>query len=177
MALVVRTAREPAALASAVRAEIRKMDPGLPIPAIRTMREIVSTTVAQRRFQTMLTSLFALVALLLGAVGLYGVVSYSIACRTRDIGLRIALGAGRTDVMRWVFSNGMQPVGIGLLAGLGGAIVIARAARSLLFGITPADPLSLGAVVLVLLLTSGLACYLPARRAAALDPMTALRHE
>ena len=177
MTLVVRTAREPAALAPAVRAEIRNMDPNLPIPTIRTMREIVSASVAQRRFQMALTSLFALVALLLGAVGVYGVVSYSVACRTRDIGLRIALGAMRADVMRWVFSNGMRPVLIGLLAGLGGAIAIARAARSLLFEITPADPLSLGAVVLVLLLTSGLAFYLPARRAAALDPMTALRHE
>jgi hypothetical protein len=164
-------------LAPAIRAEIRRMDPNLPIPAMRTMRDILSATVAQRRFQMMLTSLFALVALLLGAVGLYGVVSYSVACRTRDIGLRIALGATRTDVMRWVFSNGMKPVLIGLLAGVCGAVAIARTVRSLLFGITPADPLSLGAVVLVLLLTSGLACYLPARRAAALDPLTALRHE
>jgi hypothetical protein len=164
-------------LAPAIRAEIRRMDPNLPIPAMRTMRDILSATVAQRRFQMMLTSLFALVALLLGAVGLYGVVSYSVACRTRDIGLRIALGATRTDVMRWVFSNGMKPVLIGLLAGVCGAVAIARTVRSLLFGITPADPLSLGAVVLILLLTSGLACYLPARRAAALDPLTALRHE
>jgi putative ABC transport system permease protein len=175
--LVVRTTGESAALAPAVRAEIRKMDPYLPIPAIRTMREIVSTSVAQRRFQMMLTSLFALLALLLGAVGVYGVVSYSLACRTRDIGLRIALGATGSDVMRWVFSNGLQPVVIGLLAGLAGAIAIARALRSLLFGIAPTDPVSLGGVVLVLLLTSGLACYLPARRAAALDPVTALRHE
>jgi putative ABC transport system permease protein len=175
--LVVRTAQDPAALAPAVRAEIRRMDPNLPIPAIRTMREIVSASVAQRRFQMILTSLFAFFALLLGAVGVYGVVSYSVACRTRDIGLRIALGAMRSDVMRWVFSNGMQPVVIGLLAGMAGAIAIASALRSLLFGITPTDPVSLGSVVLVLLLTSGLACYLPARRAAALDPMTALRHE
>jgi putative ABC transport system permease protein len=112
-----------------------------------------------------LTSLFAFVALLPGAVGVYGVVSYSVACRTRDIGLRMALGAMRGDVMRWVFSNGMQPVVIGLLAGLGGAIAIAAALRSLLFGIAPADPVSLGGVAVILLLTPGLACYLPARRA------------
>ena len=124
-----------------------------------------------------LTFLFGLIALLLGAVGVYGVVSYSVASRTRDIGLRIALGAMRADVMRWVFAKGMQPVLIGLVAGLVAAVAIARAARTLLFGITPTDPLSLGAVVAVLLLTSALACYLPARRAAALDPITALRHE
>jgi putative ABC transport system permease protein len=175
--LVVRTAQDSAVLAAAVRAEIRRMDPSLPIPAVRTMQEIVSASVAQRRFQMILTSLFAFLALLLGAVGVYGVVSYSVACRTRDIGLRIALGAMRSDVMRWVFSNGMQPVVIGLLAGAAGAVAIASALRGLLFGITPTDPLSFSSVVLVLLLTSGLACYLPARRAAALDPMTALRHE
>jgi len=141
------------------------------------MREIVSETVAQRRFQMVLTSVFALVALLLGAVGVYGVVSYAVACRTRDIGLRIALGAFKADVMRWVFAHGMRPVLIGLGAGLIGVVAIANALRSLLFEIAPADPLSLGSVVLVLLLSSGLACYLPARRAAAMDPMIALRHE
>lgn len=177
MTVVVRTAQQPATLAAAVRAEIWKLDPNLPISAMRTMQEIVSSTVAQRRFQMTLTSLFAVVALLLGAVGVYGVVSYSVACRTRDIGLRIALGALRTDVMRWVFAGGMRPVLIGLGAGLVGAIAIASTLRSLLFDVAPADPLSLGTVVLVLLLTSGFACYLPARRAAALDPIMALRHE
>jgi putative ABC transport system permease protein len=153
------------------------MDSNLPVPAIRTMREIVSTTVAERRFQLMLTCLFALLALLLGAVGLYGVVSYSVACRTRDIGLRIALGAMRGDVMRWVLTDGMRPVIIGLIIGLAAAIGLAQGLRSLLFGIAPTDPLALSVVVFVLLFTSGLACYLPARRAAALDPMAALRHE
>jgi ABC-type antimicrobial peptide transport system permease subunit len=160
-----------------MRAAIRKIDPNLPIPPIRTMREIVSSTVAQRRFHLMLTSLFAFVALLLGTVGVYGVVSYSVSCRTRDIGLRIALGAMRGDVVRWVLLSGMQPVVAGLFAGLAGAVAIAQALQNLLFGITPSDPLSLGAVVAVLLVSSGLACYIPARRAAALEPTVALRHE
>jgi putative ABC transport system permease protein len=177
MSLVVKTAQEPATLASAVRAEIRKMDPNLPIPAIRTMREIISQTVAERRFQMALTVLFALAALCLGAIGIYGVVSYSVACRTRDIGLRMALGAGRGDVMRWVFAIGFRPVLFGLAAGLFAAIAIGRALRGLLYGIAPTDPVSLGLVGLVLLLTAALACYVPARRAARLDPSIALRHE
>ena len=177
MTMVVRTAQEPSALASAIRAEIRRLDPNVPIASIRTMEEIVSSTVAQRRFQMTLTSLFALVALLLGAVGVYGVDSYSVACRTRDIGLRMALGAVRADVMRWVFGSGMRPVLAGLAAGLAGAVAAASLFRRLLFGVAPTDPVALCAVAFVLLLASGIACYLPARRAAALDPMIALRHE
>jgi predicted permease len=177
MTLVVRTSQESAALSGALRAEVAKLDPNLPVAAIRTMREIVASTVAQRRFQLTLTSLFAILALVLGAVGVYGVVSYAVACRTRDIGLRMALGAVRADVMRWVFGTGMWPVLIGLSAGLAGAIAIAGVFRGVLFGVTPADPRALGAVALVLLITSGFACYVPARRAATLDPLVALRHE
>jgi putative ABC transport system permease protein len=177
MTMVVRTAREPADMAAPLRAEIRNLDANLPIPATRTMQEIVSASVAERRFQMLLTSLFALAALLLGAVGIYGVVSYAVASRTREVGLRIALGAMKSDVMRWVFAQGMKPVLVGLAAGLAGAIAIARALRNLLFEITPTDPLALGSVALILLLTSGLACYLPARRASRMDPIIALRHE
>jgi predicted permease len=177
MTLVVRTAGDPATIASAVRDEVHRLDPDLPIAAMRTMVDIVSAAVAPRRFQMVLTSLFAVVALLLGIVGIYGVVSYAVARRIREIGLRMALGARRENVMRAVFANGMRPVLIGLTIGVISAMAIAGALRHLLFGISPADPLALGSVVLVLLLTSGLACYLPARRAAALEPMVALRHE
>lgn len=177
MSLVIKTAQTPDTLAPAVRAEIRKMDPNLPIPAIRTMREILSQTVAERRFQMSLTVLFALAALCLGAIGIYGVVSYSVALRTRDIGLRMALGAMRGDVMRWVFAIGFRPVLAGLAAGLFAAVTMGRALHGFLYGIAPTDPVSLGAVALVLLITALLACYLPARRAAKLDPVVALRQE
>ncbi|HEX3876847.1 MAG TPA: ABC transporter permease [Bryobacteraceae bacterium] len=177
MSLVIKTAQEPAALGAAVRAEIRKLDPDLPIPAIRTMREILSQTVAERRFQMVLTLLLALAALCLGSIGIYGVVSYSVACRTRDIGLRIALGAPRRDVMRWVFAIGLRPVLIGLAVGLIAAVCIGRALRAMLYGIAATDPVSLTLVALILLMTAILACYLPARRAATLDPVIALRHE
>jgi putative ABC transport system permease protein len=177
MTLVIRTAAAPSALARAIRAEIHRMDPNLPVASIRTMREIVSSEVAERRFQMTLTALFAVVALLLGAVGIYGVVSYSVACRTRDLGLRIALGAVKADIMRSVFARGMRPVVVGLAIGLPATIAVARAFRGLLFGLVPSDPLSLASVVVVLLFASGLACYVPARRAAGLDPILALRHE
>jgi putative ABC transport system permease protein len=177
MTLVIRTAVEPSSLAPAVRSVIRAMDADLPVVALRTMREVVASTVAERRFQLVLTAIFGLVALVLGAVGLYGVVSYSVSCRTREIGLRLALGARRADVMRSVFSQGMPPVVAGLAVGLAGAIAIARALRGLLYGIAPTDPLALGVVVVVLLIASALACFVPARRAATLDPLVALRHQ
>jgi putative ABC transport system permease protein len=175
MALIVRTGGNPESLVPAVRSVIRAMDADLPIAAIRTMQEVVQSTVSERRFQLTVTMLFAIVALLVGAIGLYGVVTYSVACRTNEIGLRIALGAARRELMRWIFFHGLVPVAVGLVVGLSSAVTIAVTLRSLLFEISPADPLSLAAVAGVLLATSSLACYLPARRAAMVDPMTALR--
>ena len=124
-----------------------------------------------------LTMLFALVALLLGAVGVYGVVSHAVASQTREIGLRLALGALGADVLRSVFAAGMWPVVLGLAVGLATAIALGMLLRGVLFGVTPTDPLSLGLVVVVLLTASAVACYLPARRAAAVDPAVALRGE
>jgi predicted permease len=177
MTVIVRTSSAAETLAPAVRNAIRRMDSNLPVPAIRTMQQIVMSAVSERRFQMLLTSLFAVIALLLGAVGVYGVVSYTVACRTRDIGLRLALGATRQDIMRWVVSTGMRPVVIGLVIGLGSAIAIATALRGVLFGVAPTNPVALGGVAGLLLATAAAACYIPALRASRMDPVVTLRGE
>jgi predicted permease len=177
MTLVVRAAQEPEALAAAIRAEVWKLDKNLPISSMRTMREIVSASVVERRFQMTLIVLFAVLSLALAVVGIYGVVGYSVAQRTQEIGLRMALGAQQADVLRSVLGQGLRPVAAGLAMGLALAVGAAVSIRSLLFGVEPLDPASLGGVACVLLLTAALACYLPARRAARIDPVTALRSE
>ena len=177
--MVVRASGQPsapAALASGLRAEVRKLEPNIPITGMRPMKEIVSASIAQRRFEMLLTSVFAAVALLLGVIGVYGVVSYSVTHRTRDIALRMALGATPRDVMRWVLAHGMRSVLIGAFAGLGGAVFMATSLRSLLFAVAPTDPLTLVTISLLLLCACALACYLPARRASRLNPSDLLRN-
>ncbi len=177
MTLVLRTSHEPSTLIQALRAEIKREDPNVPLGAIRTMKEIVSAAVVSRRFQMELTSLFAAVSLALGMIGIYGVVSYAVACQTRELGVRVALGASRGDIMRCVFAMGMKPVFIGLAAGLAASAVLARALNSMLFEVSPGDPLTLGFAVSLLLGSAVLACYLPARRAATIEPTVVLRYE
>jgi putative ABC transport system permease protein len=176
MTVVVRTSGRPTVLASAVRAEVRKLEPNLPITAMRSMKEVVSASIAQRRFEMLLTSAFAVVALLLGVIGVYGVVSYSVTHRTRDIALRMALGATPRDVTRWVLAHGLRSVLIGAFAGLCGAVFIATSLRSVLFAVAPTDPLTLITISLLLLCAAALACYLPARRASRLNPADLLRN-
>jgi putative ABC transport system permease protein len=176
LTVVARTSGAPVALASAIRSEVRRLAPNLPITGMRSVKEIVSASIAQRRFEMLLTSAFAVVALLLGVIGVYGVVSLSISNRTREIGLRMALGAAPRDVMRWVFAQGLRPVFIGAFVGLLSAVILATSLRSLLFGVAPTDPIALVAVALILLCASLLACYLPARRAAGLSPADLLRN-
>jgi predicted permease len=177
MTLVVRTNQDPAALADGVKREIRRLDANLPIASMRTMREVVGSAVAQRRFQMTLTSLFAIVALLLGVVGVYGVTNYAVASRTKEIGVRLALGADRSEVLHWTFAIGMRPVIAGGAIGLLIALLSAKALRAALFGITAFDPVSFSAVAVILLATGASACYLPARRASLVDPIQALRHD
>jgi len=177
VSLVVRSAEEPQSLARAISSAIRGVDPNLPPPSVRTIREMVFASVAQRRFQMVLIATFAGLALALAVVGTYGVVSYSVLRRTREIGLRMALGAQPGDVLGAVLKEGMRPVALGIGCGVVGAAIAAEALKGLLFGVSPLDPAALGSVACVLLLAAAGACYVPGRRASRLDPTVALRHE
>jgi predicted permease len=177
MSVLVRTARDSSALSASLRDLVKRTDPTVPIAGMRTMQEIVSESLGQRRFHMVLTSLFGVVSLLLGAVGVYAVVSYAVIHRRREIGLRLALGATPREVVRWVFSRGMRPILVGLTIGVLAAMALAQAMRHLLFGVGPLDPVTFGSVALVLLTTAAMACYLPARGAARLDPLAALRQD
>ena len=177
MTVVIRTTQEPETLAAAVRAQIWRRDNSIPVERMRTMRQIVSESVAPRRFQTALVLLFALLALGLALVGVYGVTSYAVAPRTKEIGVRLALGAQRSDLLRSVLAQGLRPVAAGLLLGLALAWTATTTMRSFLFGVAPLDPVALATVSVALMVTGAMACYFPARRAARIDPIAALRQD
>jgi predicted permease len=175
--LVVRAAGEPRGLTADLRRVIHEMDPGIPAPKMRTMGEIIEESVAQRRFQMRLSVAFAMFALLLAALGIYGVVAYGITLRRRELGIRMALGARAAEVRRLVVSQGLRPVVLGLCAGLMFALVCGRLVGTLLFGVTPADGATLAAVAVVLGVVATLACLMPAQSAARIDPARVLRDE
>jgi predicted permease len=177
MTLVVKTASDPHGIVSAVREEVRNMDKDLPLYNIQTMDEYLSAAVAQPRLTTLLLVIFAGLALALTAIGLYGVMSYSVAQRTHEIGIRMALGARPTDVLRLVVKQGMTLAGLGVGIGLVGAFFATRVMASLLFGISAKDPLTFATIALIIAAVALAACFVPARRATKVDPMVALRYE
>jgi putative ABC transport system permease protein len=179
LTLVVRAAgnADPAGLAAPVRSAVQAIDPEQPVYDIKTMSQWVSEIIAQRRLNMILLGTFALVALLLAAVGIYGVMSYAVTQRTHEIGIRMALGAQRRDVLKMILGQGMALTLIGIGIGLVGAFALTRLMTSLLFGVSAVDPLTFVAVSALLTLVSLLACFIPARRAMKVDPMVALRYE
>ncbi|PYY18302.1 MAG: hypothetical protein DMG61_00750, partial [Acidobacteria bacterium] len=179
MRVIVRSQGDPAMMLSAARKKIAQLDPDLPIAGVASMKEVIaaSGSVSQSRLTAQFTGTFALFALLLTAIGIYGVVTYSVAQRTQEMGLRMALGANRGDVLRLVISQGMRMVLLGIAVGFVAALALTRLIKTLLFGTSATDPLTFACVLLLLVLVAVLACYVPARRAAALDPLVALRYE
>ena len=177
MYVVARTRAEPAALANAVKRAVADVDPAQAVMQVRPMREVVSESLAQPRFELTLVGLFAALAMILALVGLYGVIAYLVAQRTQEIGVRVALGAQRGDVLRLVVGRGLVLTAIGVAVGLGAAAATTRLLRAMLFQISPTDPLVFIAVPLVFVAVALIASWLPARRAASVDPMIALRSE
>jgi ABC-type antimicrobial peptide transport system permease subunit len=175
--ILLRTAMDPKSIAAAVRAVVWAADRDIPVPEERTLDEILSESVARRRFQMTLVLLFAMGALALAAVGTYGVTSYAVARRRPEIGIRMALGAGRGSVLRLVIREGMKPVLAGLAAGCLAALAIGRSVSSLLFEVSPRDPGAFAIAAAVLAAVSVLACWVPAQRAASMNPLDATRYE
>jgi predicted permease len=177
MYVVARTSTDPVGLAAAITKEARAMDSNVPVYDVKTMEQRFSESLARRRFAMFALGLFAVTAMLLAIIGIYGVMSYSVAQRTREIGIRVALGAQTRDVLRMVIGQGMLLAAVGVSIGLLGAVALTRVMSSLLFGVSATDPVTFAAITLILAAVAFLACYIPARRATKVDPMEALRYE
>jgi predicted permease len=174
---VVRSSGDAAGVIAAIRRVIRDVDAELPVYDIRTMNQVIADSVSERRFTMLLLFSFAVAALLLAGIGLYGVMSYAVTERTREIGIRMALGASGRDVLMLVVGRGMSLAFLGVALGLGAAFALTRVMRNMLFEISAADPLTFTGVAVVLVTVAFAACWIPARRATAMDPMMVLRYE
>jgi len=177
MYLAVRTASDPAAAAAVVRREISRIDRDQPISDVRTMDERIGRSLSGRRFNMVLLALFAALALTLAAVGVYGIVAYSVTEREHEIGVRLALGAQRRDVIAMVIGQGMTMIVMGTIAGLAASLMLTSVMRNLLFGVSAVDPATFVAIPFLLIAVALVACYVPARRATRVDPLQALRSE
>jgi putative ABC transport system permease protein len=175
--LAMRTAGDPHSIVSAVRAAVRDLDPSLPVSQVQTMSETLDAARSRPRFLTTLLGLFSATALLLAAVGLYGVISYSVARRTTEFGIRMAMGAEAGDVVRLVAVQGLKLAAVGVIAGAIGALALTSLIRGLLFGVSSFDPLTFLAMAALLAAVTAIACVIPALRATKVDPLVALRYE
>jgi putative ABC transport system permease protein len=174
---IVRTSMEPKALTAAIQHEFLAFDSQLPVSKIRTMEQVIAESTARQNFNMLLLTIFAATALLLAAIGIYGLMAYSVEQRTQEIGIRIALGAGSQDMLRLVIVQGLRLAGIGMAIGLAAAFGLTRLLSSLLFGVKATDPIAFAVVVVTLAVVAGVATYIPARRATRIDPVIALRYE
>ncbi|MGE5724552.1 MAG: FtsX-like permease family protein, partial [Acidobacteriota bacterium] len=177
MTVVVRTATPPLSMVPAIRETLRQIDKDQPMAKIATMDRLVSDSVASSRFTMLLLSAFAGFALVLACIGIYGVMAYSVAQRTHEIGIRLALGAQRRDVLRLVLAQGARLALIGVGIGVAAAMILTRLMTTLLYRVSASDPMTFAAVAILLTFIAPLACYIPARHAMKVDPMVALRYE
>jgi putative ABC transport system permease protein len=177
MTILVRTANDPLSIASAARTALQQLDPELPLAGVATMDQLLADSLSRSRFTMLLLGIFSAVALVLAAVGIYGLIAYSVTQRTQELGIRIALGAQRRDVLRLVLAQGTRLTLLGVALGVFAALVLSRLLATLLFNVSATDPLTFAGVTALLAVVALLACFIPARRATRVDPIVALRYE